>query len=635
MFGSRGYFGKKGAAAARRTPVAARAQGRPAVLLALAFLLFAGGLAAQGEDRRAAGIEYLPSPRVELGIEDVCCGVQPGFLPLPGATLATRFDDTSHWLHIATEGSAGVLMLSALVDEADLYLFDPATRQWNVMRSGDTRPVSVRPLVSARIAFPVPASPQPAEFYLRIRQPTAVGVSFVSQDAFRAATLRTAVVRAALLGAVIVMILFNLILSVAARDSGFFLNAGTISSLVLLDLYLSGVGSAYLWGESPHLSNHLISVALLATAFFGGLFFYAFLRDPAKPRSWPLTAILVCPALAILLLPVLPWVSYWRLQPFILGLVGLLVLADLSVVSIEMWRGNPRARLLLGPLVGGIVPGAALTVGRTVFGYEPPLGEHVLEITLAAEALLFSLALAYRLRVAQRERSEIQRSLLQHMQKSERLLLSAIDQERSRIASDLHDTAGQGLVTIVNRLARVAKRLNGSPHLAAELETITGASRATVGEIRRISHNLHSATLSKLGLSRALKSLAGETAFGSSIVVDVSIDDGVEGLSEERSVHVYRIVQELLTNVVKHSDASNCTVELRIQGEDITLQVKDDGRGMPSNGEGRSTQDGLGLELMAQRVRSLGGHWTARRLAPGTTVDICFPRTPPMEEGTG
>jgi signal transduction histidine kinase len=607
------------------------ARGRLFALVAVVLAMLVQGVAAAGEaGPEGVSIEHLPRPHGELGIADICCGADPGFVPLPGGALATRFGDTSQWLRITTDGRAGVLVLGALVDEADFYVRDPATGAWTVMRAGDMRPASERPLVSARIAFPLPATPQPAEFYLRVLQQTAVsvGVEFLSRDAFEARTQSTAVVRAALIGAVVVMILFNLTFSVATRDLAFLFNAAVITSILALDLYLTGVGSAHLWAELPQISNPVVNLSMLAICATGGLFFYFFLHEPGQSRQRVLLPLLAAPVGAVVIAAALPWVDYWQVQPPTFVLLVLMILVNLTVCLVEAWRGNRRARVLLVPFVGCMLPGAALTVAHVIFGYRiGGLDEHFLEATLVLEALLFSLALAYRIRIAQHERAEIQSELVRHIRGSERRLLSAVDRERSRIAADLHDTAGQGLVAIVSRLARLSHKLNGAAHVGPEIDAIADASRETVGEIRRISHNLHSATLSQLGLSRALDSLAEQIASGHSVAIDLEIDEAGEELPEEARLHVYRITQELLTNVVKHSDAAHCAVRLRGDGDQMVLEVTDDGLGMPqSNGDGQPGEGGsLGLELVAQRVRSLGGRWRVNRHAPGTAVEIRFP----------
>jgi len=603
------------------------------------FAFVAHGPAAAGDAEPApVSIEYVPSPQTEFDLRDVCCGAGPGFVSLPDATLGTRFDDTSHWLRITTGGQEGVLTLGALVDEADLHFVDPATGDWIVMRSGDTRPASERSLVSARIAFPLPAMPPPAEFYLRIRQPTAISIriDFVSGNAFRSASQSTAIIRAALFGAAMIMIVFNLTFSVATRDLAFLLNAATVGSVLVLDIYLTGVGSAYLWAEAPWISNYVINLALITTSIAAGLFFYFFLRDPAMPRQYLLRILLISPVIALALVAFLPWVVYWRLQPPIFAVLGMMIAANIAICVLEAWRGNRRARVLLVPFVGCIIPGSALAVGHIVFGQRIGiLDEHVLEFALVVEALLFSLALAYRIRIAQQERSEIQHALVRHVRESERRLLAAVDQERSRIAADLHDTAGQGLVAIVNRLARLSRKVNGAREARRELDTITVAARETVGEVRRISHNLHSATLHQLGLSRALNTLAEHAAATTPVTVDLSIDGVGDSLTDEANVHVYGITQELLTNAVRHSGASKCGVKLRADGNDIVLEVTDDGSGMPlPQINGQQAGSGLGLELVAQRVRSLGGRWNIRRLAPGTAFEVRFPLMQSANSGT-
>ena len=326
---------------------------------------------------------------------------------------------------------------------------------------------------------------------LRIVQATSVvvGLSVVPAAQFAADSAREALLRALLIGGVLVMIAFNLAVSVATRDTAFLLNALTISSILLLDLYLTGVGAAFVWGETGWISNRVLDLGLLLPTLFGCLLFYVFLADRPAARNRLVKSLLVPPALAAGVLVAMPFVPYWRIQQIALALGAAMLVLLLAVCATEARRGNRRAMALIVPLLGSIVPGALLTAGSRIEGIAfSALDGHILELTLICEALLFSLALAYRIRISQQERDAAQQQLVERMASGERELIAAVDAERSRIAADIHDTAGQGLVTVVNRLQRVAR--NGElPHaLSREIGDIASDAKETVGDIRRISH---------------------------------------------------------------------------------------------------------------------------------------------------
>lgn len=570
---------------------------------------------------------YFLEPGTAWEIRDVCCSDTVVFGDAPQGRLETGYARHAHWLRIDPGGREGVLVLDAAVDEADLFAVDRATGRIERMQAGDTRPASVRPILSPRAAFPI-AGDDRREFYLRIVQPTAISIGFdlPQRAAFEARTERRALLRTGFVGAVLMMVVFNVVLSVFSRDITFLLNALTILPLLMLDLYLTGVGPTYLWGETPGLSNTLMCVGIIAPVIFGGLFFHAFMSGGARGDSPALKLFFVSPAIGIVLLALLPFVAYWRLQPAILALAVLMISIQLCVCVFEAWKGSRRAATLLVPLIGGILPGVALTALQKIAGVDfGSLNEHLLEITLVFEALFFSLALAYRFRIAQEERGELQRAYLAHVGESERRLLAAVDEERARIATDMHDTAGQNMVAVVSRLARLKRKVAQAPEIASELGEVADVAREMVADIRRISHDLHPVALRQLGFGKALETLAER--FGAAGQIDVQLDNDLPdgAISPDQEQHLYRIVQELVTNAARHSKGTVCRVRIARNGAGVAVSVSDDGSGIRADAAAKGAPSGLGLELVGQRVRFLNGEWGWRSGDKGAVFDLRFP----------
>jgi two-component system sensor histidine kinase UhpB len=165
-------------------------------------------------------------------------------------------------------------------------------------------------------------------------------------------------------------------------------------------------------------------------------------------------------------------------------------------------------------------------------------------------------------------------------------MLTAQEQERVRLARELHDEIGQsvtGLMLEIDRVARAAP-----PGLEEDLRETQEAARGIGGELREIVRRLRPEALDDLGLPSALVALSERFSEQSSITVDRRFATGLPPLTAAGELAVYRIAQEALTNVAKHADANRSWLELRGHADAVELVVSDDGHGfngaMPGNG---------------------------------------------------
>jgi signal transduction histidine kinase/ligand-binding sensor domain-containing protein len=248
----------------------------------------------------------------------------------------------------------------------------------------------------------------------------------------------------------------------------------------------------------------------------------------------------------------------------------------------------------------------------------PPYWERAWFRVLALVLILGTIFLLFRRRINQLERErQLQSSFSRKLNESQ-------ETERKRVAGELHDGLGQELLTIKNALTRVAT--TEAPAVRTRLADIESSVHRAIEEVRQISADLHPHMLERLGLTRTIESMVRRIAQAACLQVISNIDpiDGLLRPNEE--INLYRILQEALTNVVKHSDASQCTVRVERTGSQIKLAVYDDGRGFEPAAAATSDKSGLGLVNMAERVRMLHGDMEIRS-APGsgTTLSFHFP----------
>ena len=209
-------------------------------------------------------------------------------------------------------------------------------------------------------------------------------------------------------------------------------------------------------------------------------------------------------------------------------------------------------------------------------------------------------------------------------------LLQLQDEERRRIARDLHDSVAQGLLAANLNLAQLAKsgrRLNKKGHEALRdaHKIIKGLGR----EIRSISYLLHPPVLDELGLRSAIEEYASGFSDRSGIEARVEIGNGIGRLPQEVETALFRIIQESLVNIQRHSGSPVARIELKRDAAKLTLEVSDEGRGFSSRRLDSDTRDpsklGVGILGMRERMRQLGGRLDIRSDSSGTNVKAALP----------
>jgi signal transduction histidine kinase/ligand-binding sensor domain-containing protein len=237
-------------------------------------------------------------------------------------------------------------------------------------------------------------------------------------------------------------------------------------------------------------------------------------------------------------------------------------------------------------------------------------------VALVSAGVIFS---AWRFREAHLER--IQRA----HEDFARQLIASQEKERKRIAGELHDSLGQSLVIIRNWAMLGASQVDPGAPAREELDEIDAVASRSIGEVREIAYNLGPYHLERLGFEKSIRDMVTRVAKASGIAITAELDPLDGALGSDSAMSVYRIAQEALNNVVKHSGASEAKVRLTREAAGVRLAVADNGRGFDHHVHGHS---GFGLNGMAERVRLLGGTLSIRS-APGegTTVETLLPET--------
>jgi signal transduction histidine kinase len=204
-------------------------------------------------------------------------------------------------------------------------------------------------------------------------------------------------------------------------------------------------------------------------------------------------------------------------------------------------------------------------------------------------------------------------------------LLDVQEEERARIAREVHDQLGQALTALK---MDVGGLLRETPPQTPQQEAMTNRIRTTLDDtldaVQRISSELRPGTLDDFGLTAAINSDVRAFEERTGIECEVSFPEADPPLEVDTQTAVYRIVQEAMTNVARHSDATRVEIRARVRGDEMVIEVRDDGRGIRP--EEIDARDALGLAGMRERARLVGGSLDVEGVdGRGTIVSLRVP----------
>jgi signal transduction histidine kinase len=208
-------------------------------------------------------------------------------------------------------------------------------------------------------------------------------------------------------------------------------------------------------------------------------------------------------------------------------------------------------------------------------------------------------------------------------------LLRAQDEERRKIARELHDSAGQYLAAVSMALARIQNDAKDLPvPLTDKLDEAIEVTKQCISEIRTISQLLHPPLLEELGLVSAVRCYVDGFVARSGIRVEMNVPQEIGRLGEDVELVLFRVLQESLTNIHHHSGSKTAIVRLGADAQQVWLEVEDHGKGkgdaVVSPG---SFQPGIGLTGMRERVKDLAGVLEIQSGRNGTRVKAALPLT--------
>jgi signal transduction histidine kinase len=198
-------------------------------------------------------------------------------------------------------------------------------------------------------------------------------------------------------------------------------------------------------------------------------------------------------------------------------------------------------------------------------------------------------------------------------------VISAQDEERARVARELHDSTAQILTAVMLQLGAAARE-STTPEIDARVATLRELAAEALEEVRSLSHTMHPRVLDDLGLAAALAWLGRQAHAQEAVEVSVDAEEFQPPIPAALASALYRVAQEALRNTARHGDARRITVRLRRDGELAVLDIADDGRGFDV-AMATERRPGMGLFSMRERIALVNGRLTVNS-APGRGTRI-------------
>jgi signal transduction histidine kinase len=366
-----------------------------------------------------------------------------------------------------------------------------------------------------------------------------------------------------------------------------------------------------LWSMRPRLQERRMIIqdmTLILSLLFMGVFVFGGLL-PFRLQNYPLAFL--CIPLVVL--------GAFRLRPQEAS-TAIVALSGIAVWGTLRGRGgfvgeNQNESLLLLQMFMGVISMTSLLVSAVV------LQRNRIQSSLKAARDELEV------RVEQRT-AQLQQEILRRRELSAQLL-QAQDDERRRIARDLHDSTGQSLVALtmnLDKLRQDAERVDSG--LAQAISDNAELVRELSKEVRTVSYLLHPPLLDELGLVAGISWYAEGFRERSNIDVDLHIADGLRRLPHDLELTIFRVVQESLTNIHRHTRSPRATITLNEFSGRIILEVQDEGSGISPETLSKIDSVGLpgvGLRGMQERVRGLGGEFHISSDEKGTVIKASLP----------
>ncbi|MGJ7033541.1 sensor histidine kinase [Niabella hirudinis] len=564
-----------------------------------------------------------------------------GRLLAPDISINSGFSSYYYWMTFTLQNrsdSSNALFYqfnNPYIDVIDIYLKTTAGFE-KLWTQGSLFPFATRSYPYHDFVFPISMEAGQSATYLIMAEKRGELFStkpeLMSARHFKKKEQNLYLVFGTIMGMMLFNILINIFLGISLKDRIHFLYA--LYVCVALIWFFSSMGIDYqlffpnhpAWFQQSQGITGAVTMVLmaqLATVFLK--------LKQTKARAY--TFLTIAKWVLILILPVkigvYTGVPYYSVLKKIVMNIYLLAVAGIALGMI--WAAILRIRQGFKPawfflaamfyLAFSIAKTCYIIIGRGDVSelVSPPTN---IQQGIIIETIIIFIGIIYRYNLFKNEKETLRLALAGQQLQMAQQIVSAQEEERKRLAQDLHDDVGATLSSLLLHITNPPE--TGSPATPAvqqHYERSTSITKKALTDLRNISHNLLPKDLTTLYLFQELKNRMDVlNSFGATRFA-ISTDGDDTKLNEMQTVTLYRVINELVNNIVKHAKASQANIDITIADEQITLVVEDNGIGFTTG----KTAAGIGLKNISSRVAFLNGTINIDTNRQGTTIIIVIP----------
>lgn len=541
----------------------------------------------------------------------------------------TRAD---HWLKfsLANSGNTTVPLYlgtgTAIIDS--LYLY--TVRNGYVTGEkliGEVIPFRMREVKHPTLTFLLHVQPGTTDYYLRVignGQPVSLPLTLLSPVSFQQQSMLRYIILGALYGSLVIILLVNLSFYLMTLEKiYFFFFMQTVFSL-LSTVYFDGFIKQYMIPDSPYWSNQFVAITLCVSYIFALFFTIEFLNLRTLAPKVIIFYFSLAGALSIIMIFSFFHPAGFRL--FVLSII-LMTMAVAALMFFSVLLVRTRGFVPFAPAFWTII--SLIFFGSvyqlTMSGIIPDnnFTHYGIHLAVISQAVLLTMGISIKFKIIKEDKERVQQKLFATLDQYSQTLINSIENERQRLAADLHDSLGQSLLVMRNRLLLYLKKKEASDELKFYLASLANTTSEALTEVRAISHDLRPAILDTFGLSASIRSLSEKVADATNLNVCLEIRDDINHvIQKDLQINVYRIFQEAFNNIVKHAVAKRVKINVSVENSMIELRITDDGIGFNPS----IKSEGLGLTGIRERVNLMKGNIEIRsEHGKGTTLSIVIP----------
>lgn len=530
----------------------------------------------------------------------------------------------------------------ALLDRVEVWFVDLSNSNTTYYKSGAEFPFSERSVQTSRFAFKIPKT-NSSEIKVVVAINTASVVNFSpilwGEKSWVENQSNIKLWYGLLAGSMIMLILYNLSLSAALNDIGYFYYALYLFGITAYNATSAGLMDQFLWPNVGGISSQSALFLIAFTALFDFLFINNFFKIKILfPNIWKLTVALVVPIVPASLPELLGFIDLGVLNDIFISIVVILSFIIIIIywfVAIAAYRkGVKQARFFI--LAFTIFIASYLVYQSYTFQlieYNPYL-IHILELGTFLEGIFLSLALADRINILSAKKQAAEQLTLNTNAYFVRSFIQAQEKERAFFSATLHDSIGHGLLVLKQNLENILRvdqeEVPSSKSREAfkneKLEILQRQAKQCnfiLKELKSMSQDLHPHILKTLGLQKAIELTISNALDSLNVTYQVFIENIPRYIEKEKQIVIYRVIQESLNNIIKHSQASEVNLYINIKNSSIQVKLTDNGVGFKPL---KQKNKGLGLKNIEGRITIFGGKLSIdSHINKGTVIFFSIP----------